>query len=299
MSSRTRNIAGWTAVAISTFFSALWAFWGSIENFHEGWYSRELWRNFALMFIQYIPWMFIPMVAALAALWRRWFGVALHIALAIGIVWRFGFRPPAAATLIGAPMLALAFLYAYGRPTPVSWARRMVLWVPLATAVVCGAYPGWRSITRPSTVDLSMRHIAGNGVDLVWAPAGPGWDERGFSWFEAKNRCDRLTADGTTLAPTPQHLWRLPSVDETVRTMIWRGRNAGGEWDAATHEARYREMPDKEAPLWNPYSMVIYWWTSDEADASRAYIVVYNGRVNSVLKKAGPAYMACRCVRSF
>ena len=81
--------------------------------------------------------------------------------------------------------------------------------------------------------------------------------------------------------------------------MIWRGRNAGGEWDAATHEARYREMPDKEAPLWNPYSMVIYWWTSDEADASRAYIVVYNGRVNSVLKKAGPAYMACRCVRSF
>ena len=256
MSSRTRNIAGWTAAAISTFFSALWAFWGSIENFHEGWYYRELWRNFALMFIQYIPWMFIPMVA-------------------------------------------LAFLYAYGRPTPVSWARRMVLWVPLATAVVCGAYPGWRSITRPSTVDLSMRHIAGNGVDLVWAPASPGWDERGFSWFEAKNRCDWLTADGTTLAPTPQHLWRLPSVDETVRTMIWRGRNAGGEWDAATHEARYREMPDKEAPLWNPYSMVIYWWTSDEADASRAYIVVYNGRVNSVLKKAGPAYMACRCVRSF
>lgn len=295
--SRVRLWAGWIAVAISTLFSSLWAFWGSIENFHEGWYYRELWRNVGLLLIQYIPWMFIPMVAAVLVLWRRWVGVAAHIAIAIIVVWRFGVRLPAPLTLIAAPLLVLAALYAYGRPSPVVWARRVVVWVPLATALVSGAYPGWRVLTRPSTVDLSMRHIVGNGVDLVWAPAGPGWDTRGFSWFEATRRCDHLMADGITDAPAPQHLWRLPTVDEAVRTMVWRGQNAGGTWDAATHQASYRDMPDKEAPLWNRYSMVIYWWTSDEADALHAYRVVYNGQVNTVLKKAAPGYLACRCVR--
>lgn len=299
MPSRGPNAAGWIAVAISTLSSALWAFWGSIENFHEGWYYHELWRNVGLMMIQYIPWMFIPMLAALAALWRRWFGVAVHVALALGVVWRFGLRPPAAFVLIVTPLLVLAALYAYGRPSPLAWARRALVCIPLVTAVVSGAYPGWRVLTRPATFDPSMRQIAGNGVDLFWVPAGPGWDDRGFSWFEARSRCDRLTADGTALAPTPQHLWRLPSVDEAVRTMVWRGRNAGGVWDATAHEARYREMPDKEAPLWNPFSPVIYWWTKDESDASQAYRVVYNGQVNAVPKAWRPGYLACRCVRSF
>jgi hypothetical protein len=65
-----RNIVGWIAVTISTGLAALWAFWGSIENFHEGWYFREWWRNVGLALIQYLPWMFIPMLAALAAMWR-------------------------------------------------------------------------------------------------------------------------------------------------------------------------------------------------------------------------------------
>jgi hypothetical protein len=299
MASRSRSVAGWIAVAISTFFSALWAFWGSIENFHEGWYYHQLWRNLGLMVIQYIPWMFIPMSTALLALWRRWLGVALHVALAFGVLWRFGVHPAAALTLIATPLLALAALYGYGQPTPVAWARRVVVWIPLATAIVSGAYPGWRAITRPSTVDLSLYHITANGVDLVWAPAGPGWADRGFSWFEARSRCEHLTADGTALAPTPQNVWRLPSVDEAVRTMVWRGHNAGGVWDASTRQATYREMPDKDAPLWNRYSMVIYWWTSDEADASRAYRVVYNGQVGAVPKAWRPGYLACRCVRSF
>ena len=88
-------------------------------------------------------------------------------------------------------MLALAVLYAYGRPAPLAWARRTVVWIPLATAIVSGAYPGWRVLTRPTTVDPSMRHIAGNGVDLVWAPEGPGWDERGFSWLLVDQRRGR------------------------------------------------------------------------------------------------------------
>jgi hypothetical protein len=74
-----------------------------------------------------------------------------------------------------------------------------------------------------------MRQIRGDGVDLVWAPAGPGWDESGFSWSEARRRCDYLTADGKALSVTPQRVWRLPTVDEVIRTMLWRGQNAGGK----------------------------------------------------------------------
>lgn len=292
------RVAGWTAVLLSTALSSVWAFWGAIENFHEGWYFRQWWRNLALAAVQYLPWMFVPMVAALLALWRPWMGVASHLALAAGAVALFGWRWSVGTTWIATPLLGLAVLYGYGRPVPLRWARRVVVLVPLLTAIVSGSYPGWRAISRPAVVDLSMRPIAGNGVELVWAPAGPGWLDRGLSWFDARDRCARLSADGATLRDTPQHLWRLPTVDEAVRTMQWRGRDAGGAWDPIARRATYTVMPDKEAPLWDPYSPVIYWWTADEVDNDRAYRVVYNGVVNTLPKRIAPAYLSCRCVKA-
>jgi hypothetical protein len=80
--------------------------------------------------------------------------------------------------------------------------------------------------------------------------------------------------------------------------MSWRGRNAGGTWDAATATASYQLMPDKEAPLWHPYSRVIYWWTADEASAGEAYRVAYNGGVHAMPKDRAADYMACRCVKA-
>lgn len=296
ISSKGRSVVGWIAVTLSALLSSFWAFWGSIENFHEGWYFRELWRNLALMAIQYLPWMFIPMVAGLVALWRPALGVAAHVALASAVFWLFGIGE-IGGFLIGLPVLLLATLYGYGRPVPLRWARRALIGVPLLTAVASGAYPGWRVLTRPRVVDLSMRRIDGNGVNLVWAPAGPGWDETGFPWLEAKRRCEYLTADGLALGPVPQRVWRLPTVDETVRTLRWRGTHAGGIWDGNARRASYRAMPDKEPPLWNPYSQVIYWWTAEEVDAERAYRVAYNGYVTRLSKTVGSGYLACRCVR--
>jgi hypothetical protein len=292
--SRARQIVGWTAVVFSTALASFWAFWGSVENFHEGWYYREWWRNVGLMAVQYLPWMFIPMTAGLIGLWRPAAGVAAHVALAIGVFRLFDIRE-AGGLLIGLPVLLLAVLYGFGRPRPVKWARRVLIGIPLVTVVASGAYPGWRVLTRPHTVDLSMRRISGNGVNLIWAPAGPGWDERGFTWFEATRRCEYLTADGGALAVTPQRVWRLPTVDEVVRTMSWRGRNAGGVWQAG--RATFRVMPDKEAPLWHPYSQIIYWWTADEIDGDHVYRVAYNGYVTRMNKKIGAGYLACRCVR--
>jgi hypothetical protein len=297
--SRSRVAIGWLAVGVSTFVSAFWAYWGSIENFHEGWYYRELWRNVGLALIQYLPWMFVLMGAGLVALWHRWLGVAAHVALAAVALWFFGAQG-SGAPWIAAPLAGLAALYACGRPEPRLWPRRVLVGIPLVTALISGAYPGWRALTRPTAVDLSVHRLTGNGVDLVWAPAGPGWDTRGFSWFEATRRCDLLTDEGVSLAETPQHVWRLPTADETVRSMIYRGQNAGGRWDSATHTAHFRVMPDKEAPLWDRYSQVIYWWTADvdASDAERAYRAVYNGTVNTVKKRFGAAYIACRCVKT-
>ncbi|MFN2151362.1 MAG: hypothetical protein ACK2T5_07195, partial [Anaerolineales bacterium] len=55
------NIVGWIAVSISTLVTCFWAFWGIVENFHEGWYAESLLANLGLMFVQYLSPMLIFM----------------------------------------------------------------------------------------------------------------------------------------------------------------------------------------------------------------------------------------------
>jgi len=45
---------GWVAVGESVLIACFWAFWGSEEAFHEGWYSRSLWANVAMTLVQYL-----------------------------------------------------------------------------------------------------------------------------------------------------------------------------------------------------------------------------------------------------
>ena len=49
-----RQIVGWIAVGLSTAVTCFWAFWGIIENFHEGWYYESWFSNVELMFVQYL-----------------------------------------------------------------------------------------------------------------------------------------------------------------------------------------------------------------------------------------------------
>ena len=79
--------------------------------------------------------------------------------------------------------------------------------------------------------------------------------------------------------------------------MARHGLSSGGVWDAAAAAASYETKPDKESPLWNVHSQVIYWWTATEADDARAYIIVYDGRVWRRDKDFGPAYLGFRCVK--
>jgi hypothetical protein len=59
----------------------------------------------------------------------------------------------------------------------------------------------------------------------------------------------------------------------------------------------YHVRPDKESPLWNAHSQVIYWWTATEADDESAYIIVYDGKVWLRRKRFAPASLGYRCVK--
>jgi len=146
--------------------------------------------------------------------------------------------------------------------------------------------------------NLEARLVQGNDVDLIWAPAGPGWPSSGLNWHEAQQVCQQLDENGLTLAPVQQYIWRLPTVEEAVRSMARQGLNSGGEWDPETAIASYKTTPDKESPLWNIHSQVIYWWTATEIDDQKAYIIVYDGKAWPRFKNISPAYLGFRCVKN-
>ncbi|MFC2145490.1 hypothetical protein ACFLQQ_04080 [Actinomycetota bacterium] len=75
------------------------------------------------------------------------------------------------------------------------------------------------------------------------------------------------------------------------------GENAGGNWNPENEEAVYRSTPDKETPLWDPYSKVIYYWTYTISSEGRAYIIVYNGGVYSRSMEIHPDYLSFRAVK--
>ncbi len=294
MSNRIRLVAGWTAVTLSTAALCFWAFWGSAENFYEGWYFRDIGRNLILMFAQYLaPALLLFVPVAIALHWPR-AALPLFAGLAAGAY--FFFRTPAGRVLLAAPLLTLGILFFVGRVEPRKWAWRIVVALPLLTAICTGAVPGYRAMTRIDDGNYGARLVEGNGVRLVWAPAGPGWGEHYASWQTAADRCAHLTADGRALSPTAANVWRLPTIDEAVRSMVRSGKNAGGVWDAKTQKATYREWPQKETPLWRRYSQVIYWWTATEDGPNQAWRIAYNGFVMAADKRGWGDYWSYRCV---
>jgi hypothetical protein len=292
-----RRVLGWIAVGLSTAITCFWAFWGIVENFHEGWYYESLLSNVGLMFVQYLSPMFIFMALTLISiLWPR-AGGALHAILALLVVGFFQAWTNTVTFFFILPLMGIGALYWFGRPQPRKIAISLAVGLPLLTLTVFGIEPALRVSQRLDDGNLKVRLVQGNGVDLFWAPDGPGWPRAGTDWYEAQRVCRYLGEDGLVLAPTPQDIWRLPTVDEAVRSMARHGENSGGVWDAETAKATYESTPDKETPLWNVHSQVIYWWTATEVDEEHAYIIVYDGKVWPRAKRFGPAYLGFRCVK--
>jgi hypothetical protein len=284
-------------VSLSTIITCFWAFWGIAENFHEGWYYPSLLSNVGLMLVQYLSPMLVFMGVTLVSITWPHLGGGLHVVLALLAAWFFGGFTNAATLLLGAPLIGIGALYWFGRPQPRRIALSLAVALPILTLVIGGIEPGLRVSQRLDDGDLQARLVHGNGVRLVWAPDGPGWPRTGANWYEAQRVCQYLGEDGLTPAPLPQDIWRLPTVDEAVRSMARHGQNSDGVWDEETARATYQTTPDKESPLWNVHSQVIYWWTATESDQEHAYIIVYDGKVWPRAKQFSAGYMGFRCVK--
>jgi hypothetical protein len=110
--------------------------------------------------------------------------------------------------------------------------------------------------------------------------------------------CCYLAEDGVTIMYEPQYIWRMPTVDEIVRSLVIHGENAGCTWDGESLRADCDVRPDKETPLWAPDWSPIYYWAADEHDEHRAYYVSYNGEgVNYQPKSWGNSRHGYRFVR--
>lgn len=298
--SRYSRGLGWAAVVVSTLLASAWGFWGIVENFHEGWYSRALYENLGLMLVQYLAPCLIFVALALVSLRWPWAGGAAHALIGIAIlVFLFHRATFAGFGMITVPLVVLGTLYAVGRPAPRLLAVKLLVGLPLAVIVVAGAWPAYRVSQRIDDGNRGARLVEANGIRLVWAPEGPGWprDAFGVSWAEASRRARFLTESGTELSDEPQNIWRLPTVEEAVRSFTLHGVAAGGAWDPASRKARYTLRPDKESPLWDPTSPKIYWWTSTEIDADTATIVVYDGGVWPRAKRVRMGSLGFRAVR--
>lgn len=232
----------------------------------------------------------------------------------------------------------LARLRREGASPPARWwvrqARYLVgVGVPLliALGVVIDHVPLLAG--RVDRGDRSARLIEGNGVTLVWVPEGPGWS-RGADWegrgidttlpavldwnelafygrsdapedanatpadMASTGLCRYLTADGLTLAVEPQDIWRLPTVDEIVRSLVWRGENAGCTWDGVSNHADCPDGADKDWPLWATDWSPVYYWAADEYDAEDAWYVSCTGRgISHQPKEWGNPRHGYRCVR--
>jgi hypothetical protein len=301
-----RSALGWVAVLLATSVSAFWAFWGTLENFHEGWFSPTLGQNL-LWTLAYLTPMLITMAMALLALhWPR-FGGAVYAAvgLCFGAWLSWGRELTLAALLSWFPLTFLlgsvGLLFWLGHAEPRRWARRLIIGLPLLTVIACAIEPVLRIAGRIDDGDRSARKVDGRGVSLLWAPQGPGWvreSRAACDWEEATRRCSLLSADGTSLSDSPQNLWRLPTVDEAVRSMARHGRNCEGVWDPVSERASYGTRPDKESPLWDATSPIIYWWTGTQKDDTHAYRIVYHGGVFVNAKSLRMGSLGFRAVKA-
>jgi hypothetical protein len=297
--SRRQVVIGWLAVVGTILIAGFWAFWGIIENFHEGWYHHHLGKNFAMLFGQYLSAMLLFIFAGLLALKWPVVGAVLHLAGVVFVLSFFSGAHPQVLATFCVPLVLLAFGYLFGRTRPKRWAYRLVVGVPLLVMIACGLEPAIRVSGRIDDMDRGARRITAEGVDLIWAPTGSGWplENGNVTWEEANKICRHLSTDGNEVLESPQDIWRLPTVEEFVRSQLRHGENCGGTWDPEAAKPKYDRRPDKESPLWATDSKIIYWWLGTEVDSGRAYKATYQGMVRPAKKDSPFSYWGFRAVK--
>lgn len=360
-----RRLPGWLAIGLLALATTLWTYWGVGEMYYEGWWGA--WTNrlpylaplvicwaFALLALTWPRlggWIIIVLGGAFTA-WR-WTRQAQLGELTLG--WALGWLPVSAIFLL----IGILFLLdgrqrrrpeaGEGQPVPSWWRRHLrylVVFVPsLVTALGVTAFFLPLISSRSDDGYRGASLVEGEGVSLVWAPAGPGWSagvgpsqEAGellaganLSWnaiafygvapvgygekpgiqgrdateldMRATGLCRYLSADGTRLLSDPQDVWRMPTTDEIVRSLVRGGQVAGCEWDGQSGSARCQVQPNKDTPLWDPAASPIYYYSGEEYDEGSAWYVpytgggAYGGVIGGQWKEGGNSRHGHRCVR--
>lgn len=205
----------------------------------------------------------------------------------------------------------------------------LAIGIPVIVAVIVAAVNLPIVLTREDDGIRSARLIKGNDVSLIWAPQGPGWNWRqefgGYpSWdslafygvrphgLDVSKRgdqhateedmrltglCAYLDRDGQNLLAEPQYIWRMPTVDEIVRSLSRHNQNAGCIWNGQIGRLECELHPDKETPLWAPDEPPVYYWASNDTDDENAYYISYTGFVRDQPKDWGNPRHGYRCVK--
>jgi hypothetical protein len=350
-----RALPGYIALGLVILTTSLWTFWGAGEMYYEGWGLP-----FPQPLAYLIPALICLLLTVVVITWPRVGGWLLVVAGGLFTAWWWTMQARRAGELrLGAALsmfpvsgmivLTGVLFLVEGRyrrrlqsesgTLPRRWIVRNLRYVlglglPLLVLLVMSAVQLPGVLLRVDDGDRGARLIEGNGVTLIWAPAGPGWNgwqSPGISgtwnpswdalaWYglpplglgdkpgmegryatqaqmEATSLCRYLAEDGLTLMDEPQEIWRMPTTDEMVRSLVKRGENAGCTWNGERGRATCRIWPDKETPLWASGQSAIYYWTGDEYDAERAWYVSYNGWVRYQSKSWGNPRHGHRCVR--
>ena len=347
--------AGWIAKTILIVITSAWCYWSVSEMYHEGW-----WGPFYVKMGYLIPGAGLLLLTLTGIKWPRVGGWLVMVIGGAFTVFFMNIRfvggkltmdHDLVGFLISGPLVLLGVLLliegrnqklriAQGWKPQANWWKRN-LWTllailpPLVVASALSAYYLPMVLTREDDGERGMRVIEGNGVSLVWAPEGPGWnwkqdyggypswemvalygldpiglgDKPGYDYKEGNyasvedlaqyNLCLYLSEDGLSLENEPQNVWRMPTADEYARSLTRNGENAGCQWDGeGSGEMECAQQPNKETPLWAPDLQPIYYWAAEEYNSSRAYFVSYNGWVNTTLKTGGNPRHSYRCVRN-
>lgn len=291
-----RDIIGWLNIALSFLIVSFWSYWGINETFHEGWYYSSFWQNIYLTFVQYLSIPVVFLVAFLIALNYKKVGSALL--LIFGIISLFFFKSNAGRFLIFIPFLLLSLSSYFGSFKNKKVASYSLITIFFLIILSFGIPQLIKVENRFNDYNFQIRIIEGSDFKLAWAPQGEGFPVKGTSWQIAKRNCALLNEEGTNLENKELNIWRLPTKLEIVSSMTRNNTNSGGVIDNLG-TAQYEIKPDKETPLWNPLSPIIYYWTSDLKNQNQAFLVSYNGIILERNKDSGANYQGYRCVKNY
>lgn len=177
------RLLGLIASLLMIVLTALWTIWGVAEMYHEGWWGA--WYN-RLAYLVPVAVLLIPALVAFS--WPIVGGI-LICAVGLFATIAFGFG----VSLIGIAIVIVGVLFIIDgilkRQTSLGdtgdtrwlfrkWRYLLLIGIPAIVLIIVSALNLPVVLSRIDDGERGERLIEGNGISLVWAPEGPGWNWR-------------------------------------------------------------------------------------------------------------------------